>query len=36
VQVDGDCILETPLSCRVSRRTLQLRAPSAPPRESRG
>jgi YegS/Rv2252/BmrU family lipid kinase len=27
VQVDGDCVLETPVSCRVSQRTLQVRAP---------
>jgi len=36
VQVDGDCILETPLSCRVSQRTLQLRAPMAPSRQNAG
>jgi YegS/Rv2252/BmrU family lipid kinase len=28
-QVDGDCVLETPISCRVSQRTLQVRAPKA-------
>ena len=28
-QVDGDCVLETPVSCRVSQRTLQVRAPKA-------
>ena len=28
-QVDGDCVLETPISCRVSERTLQVRAPRA-------
>jgi YegS/Rv2252/BmrU family lipid kinase len=27
-QVDGDCVLETPISCRVSQRTLQVRAPT--------
>jgi YegS/Rv2252/BmrU family lipid kinase len=29
VQVDGDCVLETPVSCRVSQRTLQVRAPKS-------
>jgi diacylglycerol kinase family enzyme len=28
-QVDGDCVLETPISCRVSQRTLQVRAPKS-------
>lgn len=27
VQVDGDCVLETPIFCRVSKRTLQVIAP---------
>lgn len=26
-QVDGDCVLETPVSCRISQRTLQVLAP---------
>lgn len=28
-QVDGDCVLETPIACRVSQRTLDVLAPSA-------
>jgi len=29
-QVDGDCVLETPISCRVSKRTLRIIAPARP------
>jgi diacylglycerol kinase (ATP) len=30
-QVDGDCVLETPVACRVSPETLRVIAPPAPP-----
>ena len=33
-QVDGDCVLETPVECRISQRTLRVLAPKPHPRPS--